>query len=92
MGTRLGTKGQVVIDKRIRDELGIGPGYVSVQRRVGEGVEIRFYPPEHDRSLRGLLRRSIRAKVPRERWREAEDTAWEEAARVAEREGGHDDA
>lgn len=84
MATKVGPKGQVVISKRIRDELGIEPGFVAIQRRVGDHVEIRFYPPEHDRSLRGVLEGSIRRRVPPEGWAEAEEEAWLRAASVAE--------
>jgi len=55
MASRVGSKGQVVIAKEIRDALGIVEGSVALQRRVGDTVELRFLPPEHERSLRGVL-------------------------------------
>jgi bifunctional DNA-binding transcriptional regulator/antitoxin component of YhaV-PrlF toxin-antitoxin module len=55
MSSVVGERGQVTIDKQIRDELGIGPGWRAVQRLVGQRVEITFVPPRHRRSLRGVL-------------------------------------
>lgn len=56
MTHKVGTKGQVVIEKPIREVLVIEPGFLVVQRVVGDHVEIRFFPPGHERSLRGVLR------------------------------------
>jgi len=50
----------VVIDKHIREELGVRPGMVALQQRVGDHVEIRFVPEQHDRSLAGAARPYIR--------------------------------
>jgi AbrB family looped-hinge helix DNA binding protein len=52
----VGTKGQIVIEKEIRDQLGIAPGWKAIQRRVGDHVEIYFLPPTHRRSLAGILK------------------------------------
>ena len=60
MTAKVGAQGQVVIDKRIRDELGVRPGMIALQRRVGDHVEIRFVPEEHARSLAGAARPYIR--------------------------------
>ncbi len=84
MPSIVGEKGQIVIEKPIRDALGVRPGFVSIQDLVGDKVEIRFFPPEHDQSLRGVLARSIQRSVPLAEWEEARNTAWAEAAREAE--------
>lgn len=84
MSFRVGSKGQVVIDKRIRDELGVVPGSLAIQRRVGSRVEISFLPPEHARSLRGALRGARRRSVAAGSWAKAEDEAWRAASVVAE--------
>ena len=82
MATKVGTKGQVVIEKRLRDELGIEPGFVAVQRRVEDGVEIRFYPAEHSRSLKGALTDAVtRRPEEDEDWETIREQAWREAAR-----------
>lgn len=79
MANQVGEKGQVVIEKPIRDELGVRPGFITVQTRVGDHVEIRFYPPEHKRSLRGILAGPPHISVSPEEWREARERAWTEA-------------
>ena len=51
----VGPKGQVVIAKEIRDRLGVEPGWLALQRVVGDHVEVHFLPPEHRKSLKGSL-------------------------------------
>jgi len=75
---KVGTKGQVVISKEIREQLGIEPGWEAMGRVVGDEVVLRFIPPEHRRSLRGRLRTYAR-KRPRSALGEKE-TAWNVAA------------
>lgn len=79
MSTQVGVKGQVVIEKPIREALGVEPGYVAVQRIVGRRVEIAFYPPDHAGSLRGALTGHV--AEPAAEYGEAEDEAWTSAAR-----------
>jgi AbrB family looped-hinge helix DNA binding protein len=81
MAHLVGEKGQVVIEKPIRETLGIQPGYVAVQAVVGDHVEIRFYPPEHRRSLRGSLESFAKRSVSEEQWPEAREEAWGAAVR-----------
>jgi bifunctional DNA-binding transcriptional regulator/antitoxin component of YhaV-PrlF toxin-antitoxin module len=76
----VGPKGQVVIEKEIRDELGVGPGWSTIQRVIDGHVEIYFVPPEHNRSLKGVLSGSSRS-IAREDWPAARDAAWEAAMR-----------
>lgn len=75
----LGTKGQVVIQKALRDALGLEPGFVSTQRLVDDHIEIRFFPPEHNNSLRGILAASISESLPPEAWQEVRAQAWADA-------------
>ncbi|HEX4954472.1 MAG TPA: AbrB/MazE/SpoVT family DNA-binding domain-containing protein [Thermoanaerobaculia bacterium] len=88
MATLVGTKGQVVIEKEIRDALGVEPGSRAIQERVGDRVEIRFLPPEHDRSLRGVLAPFVRGSLPDKPWPELKEEAWRRAleAEAAEEE------
>ncbi len=81
MSSIVGTKGQIVIEKTIRDALGLEAGYVAVQRLMGDHVEVRFYPPEHAQSLRGTLADYVTRSVPQEEWDAARAAAWDEAAR-----------
>ncbi len=85
MAAKLGPKGQVVIEKKIREQLGVEPGALAIQRLVGDHVEIRFAPPAHRQSLKGILRPLVSRSIPPEEWSGATENAWQEAAR--EREG-----
>lgn len=81
MGYLVGVKGQVVISKEIRRRLGVQPGWLAIQRLVGDHVEIYFLPPEHEESLRGCLGAYLEARVPAgAAWDEARDAAWSRAA------------
>ena len=85
----VGPKGQVVIEKEIRDRLGIEPGWLALQVLVDDHVEIRFVPPEHNRSLAGILAgRSCVTLPDEEALRAARERAWQE--RVRERVAGWD--
>jgi len=81
----VGTKGQIVIDKEIRDLLCVEPGWLALQRLVDDHVEMYFIPPEHKKSLKGSLAEHIKVRAaPGQEWDKAQDTAWkEEAARKA---------
>jgi predicted pyridoxine 5'-phosphate oxidase superfamily flavin-nucleotide-binding protein len=73
----VGRKGQVVIAKEIRDRLGVEPGWSTMQRLVGDHVELYFVPPGHRRSLRGSLSAHV-ANWPADSddWVEIRDRAW----------------
>ncbi len=78
----VGTKGQVVINKEIRQRLGIEPGWLALQRIVDDHVEVYFLPPEHTRSLAGCLREHIKPGVDVGlSWQEIRELAWSEAAK-----------
>ena len=81
MANVVGTKGQVVINKEIRQRLGIEPGWLALQRIVDDRVEIYFLPPEHNRSLKGILKPYLKTSIaPGKEWDEARRLAWESAA------------
>ena len=60
--TKVGPKGQVVIDQEIREQLGIEAGMLAVQRVVGDHVELRFVAGAHSRSLAGVLRPYLKSR------------------------------
>jgi AbrB family looped-hinge helix DNA binding protein len=79
MVRKVGSKGQVVIEKALRDRLGIGPGWMVFQTVVGDRLELRFFPPEHNRSLRGILAPYTNVSIPPEEWHEAKEKALADA-------------
>lgn len=82
----VGAKGQVVIAKEIRDQLGIEPGWVALQRLEGDHVEVYFIPPEHRKSLKGSLARHVKVPLGQgEEWERAREKAWKKAARMKTR-------
>ena len=80
MPTVVGTKGQVVIDKAIRDQLGISPGWRAYQTLDEGYVKIYFRPPPHNRSLLGTLRQHITPdaaeRLTQMSWADIEDEGW----------------
>lgn len=79
----VGTKGQIVIAKDIRETLGVKPGWIAVQRLAGDHVEIYLIPPEHRNSLKGTLKGHIKSAVPPgKEWDRARDLAWKQAGEV----------
>jgi bifunctional DNA-binding transcriptional regulator/antitoxin component of YhaV-PrlF toxin-antitoxin module len=78
MASIVGSRGQITLEKELRDELGIQPGWRVVQRRVDDRVELVFFPPRHRRSLLGALADPSGPSFPDEAsLREAIDRAWE---------------
>lgn len=83
MEHRVGPTGQVVIAKEIRDRLQVQPGWLALQRLVDDHVEIYFVPPEHNRSLRGILAPHTTVRIaPGEEWDRAVEEAWETNVRA----------
>ena len=80
MANLVGEKGQIVIEKPLREALGVQPGFLTVQTLVDDHVEIRFYPPQHNRSLRGILKKYAGPALSTEELREAREKAWADAA------------
>jgi AbrB family looped-hinge helix DNA binding protein len=66
--TTVGERGQVTIEKAIREELGVYAGDVAVQRVEGRRVIIEFVPAPHRRSLAGSLRDKVRPISDDESW------------------------
>jgi AbrB family looped-hinge helix DNA binding protein len=85
MSTLVGTKGQVTIEKEIRDRLGLEPGWRAFQRLEENRVVLEFRPPRHRRSLAGALAGKAKRTFPTdEALTAAIEEAWAGAAREAE--------
>ncbi|HEV8054750.1 MAG TPA: AbrB/MazE/SpoVT family DNA-binding domain-containing protein [Candidatus Limnocylindrales bacterium] len=79
MASRVGERGQITIEKAIREELGIYAGDETVQR-VEEGrIVIEVVPGRHRRSLAGSLRGKVRQRPKDESWESLRRAAWETA-------------
>lgn len=79
MTSKVGERGQITIEKAIRDRLGIKPNDIAVQEVVDGRVVLHFIPAPHRRSLFGVLK--PRPKKPIKDWRKAKERAWEARAR-----------
>lgn len=90
MSSKVGLKGQVVIEKAIRDALEIVPGSIAVQRVVGDHVEMRFLPPEHNESVFGILADHVTRSVSDAELADAIAAASAQAAVERYRRSGHE--
>jgi AbrB family looped-hinge helix DNA binding protein len=75
MASTVGERGQVTIEKAIREELGVHAGDIAVQRVDGRRVVIEFVPAPHRRSLAGVLRDKVRRVPDDETWSVLRDEA-----------------
>jgi bifunctional DNA-binding transcriptional regulator/antitoxin component of YhaV-PrlF toxin-antitoxin module len=82
MSNIVGPKGQVVIEKSIRDTLKLEPGYITIQKLVDDHVELYFFPPEHNKSLRGILAGHTKKSVTPEQWSSLKESAWEDNIQI----------
>jgi AbrB family looped-hinge helix DNA binding protein len=75
MASTVGERGQITIEKAIREELGVYAGDVAIQR-VEEGrVVIEFVPAPHRRSLAGILRDKVRPVADDGDWKAVRERA-----------------
>ena len=75
MPSRVGERGQVTIEKAIREELGVYAGDEAVQRIENGRVVIEFVPAPHDKSLAGMLRDKVQRRPMDESWPALRDAA-----------------
>jgi bifunctional DNA-binding transcriptional regulator/antitoxin component of YhaV-PrlF toxin-antitoxin module len=88
MSSVVGTKGQVTIEKGIRDRLGVRPGWRTIQRVDGDRVVLEFLPPKHRRSLAGILADATTVRIPPgEAFEDAAEQAWADGVREGEETG-----
>jgi AbrB family looped-hinge helix DNA binding protein len=77
MGSRVGERGQITIEKAIREELAICAGDETVQRVENGRIVIELVPGRHRRSLAGSLRDKVGREPADETWEALRDAAWE---------------
>jgi AbrB family looped-hinge helix DNA binding protein len=77
MTSRVGERGQITIEKSIREALGVYAGDEAVQRVEDGRIVIEVVPGRHRRSLAGALRDKTRRRPPDEAWPALRDAAWE---------------
>lgn len=80
MTYKVGRKGEVFIREELLKELGIGPGWIALQRVVDDCLEIQFLPPEHNRSLKGSLAKHVKGDgIPADAdWGKIREEAWDQ--------------
>ena len=76
MPSRVGERGQITIEKAIREELGVHAGDEAVQRVEDGRIVIEIVPARHRRSLAGALKDKI-SRVPA-------DESWEALRQAAD--------
>jgi AbrB family looped-hinge helix DNA binding protein len=77
MTSRVGERGQITLEKSIREELAIYAGDETVQRVENGRIVIEVVPGRHRRSLAGSLRDKVGRKPADESWNALRDAAWE---------------
>lgn len=75
LATRVGERGQVTIEKQIREELGVYAGDQAIQRVEDGRLVVEFVPAPHSRSLAGALRDKITTRPADESWPALRDAA-----------------
>ena len=76
MSSRVGDRGQITIEKAIREELAIYAGDETVQRVEDGRIVIEVVPGRHRRSSAGSLRNKIARTPQDESWPALRDAAW----------------
>ncbi len=75
LSSKVGDRGQVTIEKQIREELGVYAGDQAVQRVEDGRLIVEFVPAPHRRSLAGALEDKVMTHPPDESWRTLRDRA-----------------
>jgi AbrB family looped-hinge helix DNA binding protein len=77
VSSKVGERGQITIEKAIREELGVYAGDETVQRIEDGRIVIEVVPGRHSRSMAGTLRDKARRRPPDEAWAVLRRAAWE---------------
>jgi len=76
MTSRVGERGQITIEKAIREQLVICAGDETVQRVEDGRIVIEIVPGRHGRSLAGVLREHVGRWPEDESWEALRAAAW----------------
>ncbi|MCC6175819.1 MAG: AbrB/MazE/SpoVT family DNA-binding domain-containing protein [Chloroflexi bacterium] len=77
MANIVGERFQITVEKRWRDELGLAPGDLAVERVENGRLVVDFIPRRHNRSMLGVLRPHLEGSVePITDWAAVKDRAW----------------
>ena len=68
MGSRVGERGQITLEKAIREELGIYAGDETIQRIENGRIVVEIVPARHRRSLAGTLGAAVTRNPSDESW------------------------
>jgi AbrB family looped-hinge helix DNA binding protein len=79
VASRVGERGQITIEKAIREELGIYAGDEAVQHVEDGRIVIEVVPGRHRRSLAGSLGDKAARRPEDESWEAIRRAAWETA-------------
>jgi len=85
MGSKVGERGQITIEKAIREELAIYAGDETVQRVEDGRIVIEVVPGRHRRSVAGRLKDKVGRHPDDESWDRLRAAAW--ATRDPDRDG-----
>lgn len=77
VAVRLGNRSQLIIPKRIRDKLGIGPGKEVILQLVHNTIVLRVKPENYTQHMCGLGKDIWKGADPAE-YVKKERAAWEE--------------
>ena len=76
MSSRVGERGQITLEKAIREELAIYAGDEAVQRIEDGRIVIEVIPGRHRRSLAGSLADKLGRTPADDSWEALRDAAW----------------
>ena len=68
MGSRVGERGQITIEKAIREELGIYAGDETVQRVENGRIVVEVVPGRHRRSRARILTTKVSRRPADDSW------------------------
>lgn len=75
MSSRVGERGQITVEKAIREELAVYAGDQAVQWVEGGRLVVEFVPAPHRRSLAGALASKVTRRPADEEWAAVREAA-----------------